>query len=90
MKNLAIVEAGIVTNIILCEDNFEIENSIQYEELNPAQIGGIYENGYFYPPQPYCSWTANKGKWICPVEKPNDSQDYLWNEADQSWDLIND
>lgn len=90
MKNLAIVENGIVTNVLLADDNFIIENAIEYTDANPAYIGGIYDGQYFYYLQPYLSWTRNKGQWISPVEYPSDGQRYVWNEEDQAWILVDD
>ena len=90
MKNLAIVENNIVTNVLLADDNFIIENAIEYTDANPAYIGGIYDGQYFYYLQPYPSWTADKGQWIPPVECPNDNKRYTWNETLTEWEEIND
>jgi len=77
---------GIVENIISCADDME-ENStlITYSNANPAYIGGDYVNGYFYSPQPYSSWTRNKGTWIAPVPYPTDGNYYIWDEETGSW-----
>lgn len=90
MKNLAIVENGIVTNVLLADDDFIIENAIEYTDANPAYIGGIYDGQYFYYLQPYPSWTADKGVWIPPIQYPNDGQKYVWNEATLSWDVLDE
>ena len=39
------------------------------------------------PEQPYDSWTWNADiqVWEAPVSKPNDGQNYEWNEETQSW-----
>jgi hypothetical protein len=84
MKNLAIIESGIVTNILLAEDDFIIENSIEYTDANPAYIGGTYDGQYFYCPKPFASWTADKGKWIPPVPRP-EGEDLIWSEKAGNW-----
>jgi hypothetical protein len=63
---------------------------------NYAGIGMIYdqENDVFYPAKPYPSWILNEETWTwdCPVPYPEVDQDnpfhYIWNEEDQTWDLI--
>jgi hypothetical protein len=89
MKNMAVIEGNTVVNIILCnEDEPETNNLIIYSDSNPAYIGGDYVDGYFYAPQPYVSWTRNKGVWEAPVAYPDDGEFYNWNEEDLNWDLI--
>ena len=59
---------------------------------NFAGIGYTYDEALdaFIPPKPYPSWILNEdiAQWYAPVEHPNDGQLYSWNEADQSWDII--
>jgi hypothetical protein len=58
---------------------------------NFAGPGFVYdaEQDVFYAPQPYPSWTLNSGFiWEPPVEYPADSQKYVWNEDNQSWDSV--
>ena len=45
--------------------------------------------GVFYTPQPYPSWTLNTQTylWDSPVPYPNDGNEYVWDEATQSWVL---
>ena len=44
----------------------------------------------FIPPRPYDSWTLNEDtcRWEAPVAKPNDGQNYKWNETIKNWELI--
>jgi hypothetical protein len=84
MKNLAIIEEGIVVNILLAEDDFTIENSIEYTDVNPAYIGGTYDGEYFYPPKPYPSWIAINGTWVSPVARP-EGEDLIWSEQEGNW-----
>jgi hypothetical protein len=45
--------------------------------------------GVFYAPQPYPSWviSAPTWQWEAPVPYPTDGEDYIWDEATQSWVL---
>lgn len=43
----------------------------------------------FITPQPYASWTLNsEGDWEAPVAKPDDGNEYIWNEDTQSWEAL--
>ena len=59
---------------------------------NFAGVGFSYDEtkDAFIPPQPYDSWTLNEDTclWEAPVEYPDDSKRYLWNEETQSWDAV--
>mgnify|MGYP003657948187 FL=1 len=49
------------------------------------------EQDAFYAPQPYPSWTLNSDFiWEPPVEYPEDDRKHLWNEDNQSWDLVSE
>jgi hypothetical protein len=36
------------------------------------------------------SWILNEDtcRWDAPVVKPDDGQDYIWNETIQNWELV--
>ena len=59
---------------------------------NYGSIGFKYDQtrDAFIPPKPYNSWILNEDTclWEAPIEYPTDGQEYIWNEADQSWDLV--
>jgi len=59
---------------------------------NFAGIGFKYDpaRDAFIPPKPYPSWILNEDTclWDAPVVKPNDGQDYKWNETIQNWELV--
>ena len=59
---------------------------------NYAGIGYTYDSqrDAFIPPKPYSSWTLNEETclWDSPVPYPTDGEPYIWNEENQSWDLI--
>ena len=59
---------------------------------NYAGTGYHYDQARdaFIAPKPFNSWILNEDtcRWEAPVAKPNDGQRYIWNETNQSWDLI--
>ena len=59
---------------------------------NYAGIGYKYDTSRdaFIPPKPYNSWTLNETTclWEAPVARPEDDQDYMWNETTKQWDLV--
>ena len=44
----------------------------------------------FIAPKPFNSWILNETtcQWEAPVAKPDDDQDYKWNEIIQNWELV--
>lgn len=44
----------------------------------------------FIPPQPYPSWILNEetASWEPPIEYPEDSEIYAWNEFAKQWEMI--
>ena len=61
---------------------------------NYAGVGYTYDQtrDAFIPPKPFNSWTLNETTclWEAPVVKPEDNNNYKWNEDTQQWDLINE
>ena len=59
---------------------------------NYAGIGFKYDQtrDAFIPPRPYASWILNETTclWDPPVVKPDDGQNYIWNEENQTWDVV--
>jgi len=59
---------------------------------NHAAIGYTYDEdrNAFIPKKPFASWTLNETtcQWEAPVVKPDDGQNYVWNEENQQWNLI--
>jgi hypothetical protein len=59
---------------------------------NFAGIGFKYDfnKDVFISVQPYPSWILNNetNDWEAPVAKPDDGQDYNWNETIQNWELV--
>jgi len=56
---------------------------------NYAGIGFTYDQTLdaFYPPKPYPSWVLNPTTfiWEPPTPRPDDGNNYRWNEPSQSW-----
>ena len=85
MKYLAQLDGTTVVNIITADDDApESESLVAYTDANPAYIGGDYVGGYFYPPQPYPSWTRSEGTWLPPTPRPAEGY-WDWDEATLSW-----
>jgi hypothetical protein len=67
------------------------ENKTAFRK-NYAGIGFLYDENLdaFIPPKPFESWVLNENTcdWEAPVSKPNDGQEYKWNENTLSWELI--
>jgi hypothetical protein len=85
MKYYALLNnANVVLNIIVANNDWDSTGYVEYTNSNPAYIGGDYVNGYFYAPQPYSSWTRDKGNWNPPTPKPN-GFNWYWHEATLSW-----
>jgi len=59
---------------------------------NYAGIGFSYDasRDVFIPPKPFNSWILNETTylWEAPLAKPNDNNEYNWNEQNQTWDLL--
>jgi len=59
---------------------------------NHAGIGYTYDEDRdaFIPKKPFNSWILNETTclWDAPVVKPDDGQDYNWNETIQNWELV--
>ena len=59
---------------------------------NYAGIGFKYDQtrDAFIAPKPFNSWILNETtcQWEAPVAKPDDGQDYNWNETIKNWELV--
>jgi hypothetical protein len=59
---------------------------------NFAGVGYKYDKSRdaFIPPKTYPSWISNEDtcQWEAPVARPDDEEDYNWNEETTSWDEI--
>jgi hypothetical protein len=59
---------------------------------NYAGIGFQYDlqRDAFLPPKPYNGWILNEDTcfWEAPIAYPTDGQEYIWNEENLSWNLL--
>lgn len=100
MAHFAKVENGIVTQVIVAEQDFINSGAVgdpstwiqtSYNATirgNYAGIGYYYisESDMFVPPKPFESWTLSEsGQWAAPVPVPTEGR-WVWNEEYQQWD----
>jgi|TARA_E500000305_G_scaffold107049_1_gene106478 hypothetical protein len=61
---------------------------------NFAGIGYTYDadRDAFIPPKPFASWVLDEDSclWKAPIPRPDDGNQYVWNEETQAWDQIDD
>jgi hypothetical protein len=57
-----------------------------------AGVGYSYDEteDIFITPKPFNSWIRVGSFWKAPIDRPDDGQMYVWNEENQSWDLLNE
>jgi hypothetical protein len=59
---------------------------------NYAGIGDFYDSSLdaFIPKKPFLSWTLNTEtcKWEPPLKYPTDGFNYIWDEAELNWKLV--
>jgi hypothetical protein len=59
---------------------------------NYAGVGYTYDaqRDAFISPKPFNSWILNEQtcSWESPIPYPTDGEQYIWNDATTSWDLV--
>lgn len=74
------------------EDQSVINEDEGRQRKNFAGIGYKYDvdRDAFIPPSPFPSWVFNETtcNFDPPIPKPNDGNEYWWNEENQSWDEV--
>ena len=59
---------------------------------NYAGVGYKYDQtrDAFIPPKPYESWILNEDtcNWEAPVTRPDDGNNYRWNEEITNWEIV--
>jgi len=89
-KDVAVIGVGgEVVAIQVQADDYE-PAAYEVEVTGAAWVGGDYVGGYFYPPQPFPSWTRHEGGWLPPVPMPSDGGLYVWDEDAQEWQAVTD
>lgn len=95
MSIYAKIESGVVTNIVVAEDditNFSDKLFVKItEETKSCSIGHSYDsiNNKFIAKKPYSSWILNENfDWESPKgENPNKLTN-IWNEDLQDWETL--
>ena len=84
-KDVAVIsDSGEVIAINVHTDDYELAPN-EILVTNPAYIGGDYVDGYFYPKQPFASWTRDgEGGWVAPIPEPEGVR-WFWNENKGEW-----
>ena len=106
MSHFAEIKDGIVQRVIVAEQNFinsgAVGDSFNWVQTsynnnfrkNFAGIGYTYDadRDAFIPPKPFASWVLDEDSclWEAPIPRPDDGNQYVWNEETQAWDQIND
>jgi hypothetical protein len=93
--NFAVIEEGIITNII-CADSKQIAQTVtgktcvQYADDEIVYVGGSYDGVNFIPPKPFPSFTYNTVTklWDAPTPYPTDGKNYKWSEETLSWEVF--
>ena len=102
MSHFAKVENGVVTDVIVAEQDF-INSGIVGDSFLWVQtsfngnfrgcfagVGSTYDKqkDVFIPNTVFESWVLNEDtcQWEAPVAYPEDDKMYKWNEETQSWD----
>ena len=78
----------------LVVERLKLDMETEYELYLWAENGGVsFEKTVSFntprPEQPYPSWVWDGEKWNPPVPRPDDSQEYTWDEDAQQWEPIN-
>ena len=81
---------NVVINIIVADAEFVATQTdktyVEYNETNPANIGGTWNGTVFVAPQPYPSWTLDSGyEWQPPTPKPSTGGPFKWSEEELEW-----
>ena len=85
------------TNDIWKQTSYNTRGGVHLTDGTPfrknfAGVGFKYDQtrDAFIEPKPYNSWILNETtcQWEAPVVKPDDGQQYTWNETNQTWDLV--
>lgn len=90
MANYAVIENGLVLNTIVADSKEAAEEvtgktCVEFNESNPATIGGTYEGGLFIPVKPYSSWVLDGTQWVAPTSCPDNGKQYAWDENTLAW-----
>ena len=82
------VENGIVTSVIVADQNF-VDNltGVWINSEGKVGVGYSYDGVTFTPQQPFPSWVLNSNVWEAPTPLPSNGKIYFWNEDTTRWVL---
>lgn len=79
------IDLGLGGAWVQCSYNGTIRKQYPGPGFNYDPVADV-----FIAPQPYPSWSLDSNHdWQPPIPRPDDGQDYIWNEDEQQWELIN-
>jgi len=96
MPYWALIEGGVVMQVRKAEHDYVAANPHIYQGVwievqNPQQYpaqGWTYAEGFgFRPPKPYSSWQWDdlSRLWSAPAPRPDDGQEYVWDDLMEAW-----
>lgn len=89
MSDFAVVDNGVVVNVIVADDEATAEAVTGLDVL--AVIDGVpgmawtLEDDGWRPPAPYASWVWDGSVWQAPVPYPSDGAAHYWDEERGDW-----
>lgn len=100
MAHFAKIENGVVTQVIVAEQDFIDSGAVGdpaswIQTSYNGNIRGMFAGiGYLYiesidkfvPPKPFPSWSLDEttGTWTAPISVPTEGR-WIWNEEQQAW-----
>lgn len=98
MKKYAVIENGIIANIIMAEEGVDLKLLLPEAELivevtqndEPVDVGLRYKKKKFETRQPYKSWIWDEATftWNSPIPYPEDGKNYFWNDLVDDWQEV--
>jgi hypothetical protein len=89
MADFAIVNNGVVVNVIVADDE-EIAEAVTGLDVLPV-VGGVPGMGWTFEaegwrqPAPFPSWEWDGSAWVAPIPYPSDGAAYAWDEEGGAW-----
>jgi len=84
--------ADFLNNLYKTRDVWKQTSYNENIRKNFAGKGYTYDQtrDAFIEPKPFDSWILNETtcQWEAPIVKPDDGQNYKWNETIQNWELV--
>lgn len=98
--NGILIKNNTVVNIIAVDENtdssviefaksfYEADTYIEVDDSVIVFIGGLYEQGFFYPPKPSQDWIWNHidNVWQPPMPSIENGISFIWNPEKMEWE----